>query len=115
MAHKQGLRFRILQVTMAVVRISSLLLLIHLASLFGFQRNRTSSRPGVMLPNKVPGPISRMGIARRGTTTTELLGGAIATKSAQQMIGLTEILGGTKTRPNGIGTIGLGGHDKIVL
>ena len=75
MAHKQGLRFRILQVTMAVVRISSPLLLIHLASSFGFQRNRTSSRPGVMLPNKVPGPISRIGIARRVTTTTELLGG----------------------------------------
>jgi hypothetical protein len=48
-------------------------------------------------------------------TTTDILGGTIAAKSASPTIDLTEILGGTSllggttTRPHGTGTIVLGG------
>ena len=48
-------------------------------------------------------------------TTTNILGGTIAAKSASPTIDLTEILGGTSllggttTRPHGTGTIVLGG------
>ena len=110
-----ALKFRTRRALIAVVPISSLLLLTHQASSFGFPRNRMSSHPVVMEPNKVPGLINRIDTGTRGLTKTDLLGGAIATKSAQPTIGLTEILGGTsllggtKTRPNGTGIIVLGG------
>ena len=110
-----ALKFRTRRALIAVVPISSLLPLTPQASSFGFPRNRMSSHPVVMEPNKVPGLINRIDTGTRGLTKTDLLGGAIATKSAQPTTGLTEILGGTsllggtKTRPNGIGTIVLGG------
>ncbi len=56
-----------------------LLLPIHLASSFGFPRNRTSSPLVDMVPNKVPVLTSRIDIAKRGAVETDLLGGIIAT------------------------------------
>jgi hypothetical protein len=102
---------------MAVVQIFSLLLLIHPVNLCGFQRIRMSSHPAVMVgtESKAPALISRIAIVTRVLPRIDRIGGAIAIKSAQPMIGRTEILGGTnllggtKIRPNGIGTIVLGG------
>jgi len=76
-----------------------------------------SSHPAVMVgtESKVPALISRIAIVTRVLLRTDRIGGAIAIKSAQPRIGRTEILGGTnllggtKIRPNGIGTIVLGG------
>ncbi len=70
-----------------------------------------SSHPAVMVvtETKEPGLISRIDIVTRVFPRIDRIGGAIAIKSAQPRIGRTEILGGTKLRPNGIGTIVLGG------
>jgi hypothetical protein len=68
-----------------------------------------------MVPNKVLVLTSRIDTATRGAVETDLLGGIIMTMSTQPKIGMTEILGGTsliggtKTCPNGTGTIVLGG------
>ena len=43
------------------------------------------------------------------TPETEILGGTVKEKGAQSTPDLTDLLGGTKTRPNVIGTIVLGG------
>ena len=113
MTHKQGLRFRILRVTMAVVRISSLLPHTQLVSSSGFPGNPTSNQPVVTSISKVAG--LRIEIAIRGMTKTDRLRGAIVTESAQPTTDRTDILGGTsflggiKTRPNGTGTSVLGG------
>jgi hypothetical protein len=105
------LKPRILRVIMEAARIFSLLLPIHLANSFGFPRKPTSSRPVVTGTNRVHALINKIEIATGGMTTTNILGGTIAAKSASPTIDLTEILGGTsllggtKTRPNGIGTV----------
>ena len=80
-----------------------------------------SSHPVVMEPNKVPGLINRIDTGTRGLTKTDLLGGAIATKSAQPTTGLTEILGGQvfsggqRLVQTGPGLSSSGGLDEIGL
>ena len=106
-----------LRVLMATVQIFSLLPLIHRVNLFGYQRISMSSHPAgmVVTETKEPGLTSRIDIVTRVFPRIDRIGGAIATKSAQPMIGRTEILGGTnllggtKIHTNGIGTIVLGG------
>jgi len=69
----------------------------------------------VVTETKEPGLTSKIDIVTRVFPRIDRIGGAIAIKSAQPRIGRTEILGGTnllggtKIRPNGIGTIVLGG------
>ncbi len=110
-----ALTSRTLRIVMAVDQIFSLLLRIHRANLFGFQRNSMLSHMEEMVPNEVPGLISRIDTATRGFLRIDLIGRVIATKSAQPTIGLTEILGGTsllggtETCQMRTGTIVLGG------
>jgi hypothetical protein len=70
-------------------QIFSPLLLIHQVNLCGFQRIRMSSHPAVMVvtESKVPGLITRIAIVTRVLPRIDLIGGAIATKGAQPMIG----------------------------
>jgi len=109
------LKPRILRVIMEVVRIFSLLLLIHLVNSFGSPRKPTSSRRVVTNTSRVDVLIHTIENATGVMTTTDLLGGAIETTSTPPTIDLTEILGGTsllggtKPRPHGTGTIVLGG------
>ena len=69
--------------------------------------------------DKVLGPTSLtealIAIGTPETAETEILGGTVTEKGASpklvrtEILGGTSLLGGTKTRPNGIGTIVLGG------
>ena len=100
-----ALKFHILRLIRAVVRISSLLPHTQLVSSFGFPGNRTSNQPVATNIFKVAG--LKIEIAIRGMTKTDHLRGAIVTESAQPTTDRTDILGGTsflggiKTRPNG--------------
>ncbi len=106
---------RILRVIMEVVRIFSLLPPIHLVNSFESPRKPTSSRRVVTNTSRVDVLIHTIENATGVMATTDLLGGAIETTSTPPTIDLTEILGrtsllgGTKPRPHGTGTIVLGG------
>ena len=113
-----ALKFHILRLIRAVVRISSLLPHTQLVSSSGFPGNPTSNQPVATSISKVAG--LRIEIAIRGMTKTDRLRGAIVTESAQpttdrtEILGGTRFLGGTKTRPNGTEIIVLGGTPRKI-
>ena len=116
-----ALQFRTLSIIRVGALIFSLLLLIHLGSSYGFQRihmlSHLEETAGTL--DKVLGPISLtealIAIGTPETAETEILGGTVTEKGASpklvrtEILGGTSLLGGSKTRPNGIGTIVLGG------
>ena len=119
-------KLRILVVILVVARIFSLHLPMHLANSYGSRRIRmlnllvaTVGIPDKGLIVKVLDPTSStkeaIVIETLETPETEILGGTVTEKGAHStpdlidLLGGTNLLGGTKTRPNVIGTIVLGG------
>ena len=95
----------------------SLHLPIHLGNSYGFRRSRMLSHLGEMvgtLDKELDPIILTKEVIVTETTDkekTEILGGTLAENGIQptivrtEILGGTSLLGGTKTRPNGIGTV----------